>query len=68
MDAQRAGAVATANTARQVLGILDRDGAGDQALRLVRDKALARAQAGAGPGPEILLYVFDFQDRMLIRS
>jgi cobalt-precorrin-5B (C1)-methyltransferase len=72
VDAERTKVIATANTARQVLGILDRDEAGNQALRRILDKALDRARVGAGvgagTGPEIVLYVFDFQDRILIRS
>jgi cobalt-precorrin-5B (C1)-methyltransferase len=72
VDADRTEVIATANTARQVLGILDRDEAGNQALRRILDEALDRARAavgaGAGSGPEVFIYVFDFQDRILISS
>ena len=68
VEAERVGHIATANTARQVLGMLDRDEAGDQALRLILDKALDRARIAAGKEPDIALYVFDFEDRILISS
>jgi len=59
-------AVSTANTARQTLAAIEPDPAGKAGLELIGNKGLAKAREWTGPGPDLELFLFDFDGRVLL--
>jgi cobalt-precorrin-5B (C1)-methyltransferase len=65
MDQDRVKGIRNANTAREVLGILVKDNNRDTAIKEIMKKALVSARNFTGPGPEISIYLFDFDGGLL---
>lgn len=66
VDAAVLGAVRRANTSREALGVLQDDPAAPRLLEFVLDRAAGVARRFLGPDAKLALYLFDFDERLLM--